>query len=162
MAILNCYKFFKKENELSLKYLINSLLEKHQIKARFGLVGIWNTLFGYFVFVGMEILFSRLLGPKAMAYMTALIIANIVSIINAYIFHKYITFKSQVKGKAIFVEFFRFSMTYLGTFLLSLALLPIFVEFIKLSPKLAGALIIFICMIISYLGHSRFSFRSCR
>lgn len=143
-----------------IKSWIDPLMKKHQIKARFGLVGLWNTIFGYLVFVGFESLFSYFFGTKAIAYMTALILANIISIINAYIFHKFVTFKSPVRGSGIFFEFFKFSLTYLGTFLLSIALLPIFVEIIGLFPKIAGALIIFICMIFSYFGHSRFSFRS--
>jgi hypothetical protein len=51
-----------------------------------------------------------------------------------------------------------FSM-YLFSFFLGLVLLPVFVELFHLDPKIAGALLIPITVIISYLGHSRFSFR---
>jgi len=51
-----------------------------------------------------------------------------------------------------------FSM-YLFSFFLGLVLLPVFVELFLFDPKIAGALLIPITVIISYLGHSRFSFR---
>jgi len=51
-----------------------------------------------------------------------------------------------------------FSM-YLFSFFLGLVLLPVFVKLFHLDPKIAGALLIPITVIISYLGHSQFSFR---
>jgi len=38
-------------------------------------------------------------------------------------------------------------------------LLPFFVEVFKIDPKIAGALLIPIVAIVSYFGHSRFSFK---
>jgi len=90
--------------------------------------------------------------------MSAIVISNILAIINAYVFHKYVTFKSRIKGVGILFEFLRFSMTYLVTFLLSLLLLPLFVEMMNIEPKIAGALVIACCTVISYVGHTRFSF----
>lgn len=94
--------------------------------------------------------------------MSAMVLSNVLSIINAYICHKYITFVSKVKGKGLLVEFIRFSMTYGVTFCLSLILLPLFVEIFNLSPKISGAVIIPLCMMVSFIGHSRFSFKGQR
>ena len=91
--------------------------------------------------------------------MTAAVISNIIAIINAYIFHKYITFKSSVKGKGIILEFTRFFSMYLFSFFLGLVLLPVFVELFHLDPKISAALLIPITVIISYFGHAKFSFR---
>ena len=91
--------------------------------------------------------------------MSAMVLGQIIAVINAYIFHKYVTFKSAVKGKGIIIEFFRFSMTYGVTFCLSLVLLPFFVEIFHIPPKISGAFVILICTVVSYLGHSRFSFK---
>ena len=88
-----------------------------------------------------------------------MILGNIIAIVNAYVFHKYVTFKSPVKGKGIVLEFTRFCMTYLVTFCVSLVLLPLFVEAGGIDPKLAGGVVILLCTAISYLGHSRFSFK---
>lgn len=133
-------------------------MAKHQVKVRFLMVGAWNTLFGYLVFVCFDSLFAANFPKRYVAYMSAVILSNIMAIINAYIFHKYVTFKSDIKGMGILCEFLRFSTTYLVTFFLSLALLPLFVEIMNVTPKIAGALVIVCCTVISYLGHSRFSF----
>lgn len=138
-----------------------ALKTKHQVKARFVLVGIWNTIFGYGIFCLFDTLFAWLFSSRSAAYMCAMVLTQILAVINAYIFHKHITFKSKAKGKAIIAEFFRFSTTYVVTFCLSLVLLPTFVEIGHITPKIAAAIITLICTVISYLGHSRFSFRHC-
>lgn len=142
-----------------LNSLFTELMAKHHVKTKFVLVGGWNTIFGYGVFCLLDTVFSYLFSTRYIAYMSAMVLGQIIAIVNAYIFHKYITFKSTVKGKGIIIEFFRFSMTYGVTFCLSLILLPSFVEIFHITPKISAAIIILICTIISYLGHSRFSFK---
>ena len=145
-----------------MSYLINSfaaLKTKHNVKVKFIIVGIWNTIFGYGIFCLFDTLLAWLFLSRSSAYMCAMVLAQILAVINAYIGHKYITFKSDAKGKAIIAEFFRFSTTYVVTFCLSLALLPALVEVGHIHPKIAAAIIILTCTVISYLGHSRFSFR---
>ena len=90
--------------------------------------------------------------------MSAIILGQIIATINAFIFHKYVTFKSEVKGKETILEFFRFSLTYVVTFTLSLILLPFFVEMMYIHPRISAAIVILICAVFSYMGHSRFSF----
>lgn len=131
----------------------------HEQKVRFTLVGVWNTMFGYFVFVALDYLFNLFFSPRYIAYMSAAFLANILAILNAYIFHKFVTFRSCVRGLAIIPEFLRFFSLYLFSFLLGLVLLPICVELFHLDPKIVGALLIPITTIISYFGHSRLSFR---
>ena len=90
--------------------------------------------------------------------MTAAVLANIIATISAFLFHKHITFKSTVKGKDVIIEFFKFYSMYTVTNILGFALLPFFVEVLKIDPKIAGALLIPVVAIISYFGHSKFSF----
>jgi len=123
------------------------------------LVGAWNTVCGYLIFVALDALFSRLTASRSAAYMAAMVLANPLAIANAFYFHKYVTFGSTVRGWAVVGELARFAATYAFTFALSLVLLPLLVEWGGLSPRLAGALITLICTAVSYLGHSRFSFR---
>ena len=123
------------------------------------MVGIWNTFFGYAAFIGLNCVFSNAFVETFYAYMPALILANGMAILNAYICHKYFTFRSDVAGKDIFFEFFRFASTYLFTFCLTLVLMPLCVEVLSITPQVAGAIAILICTIIGYIGHSRFSFR---
>jgi putative flippase GtrA len=72
----------------------------------------------------------------------------------------YVTFKSKAKGKGIIREFLRFCLTYVVIFCLSLILLPIFAEAVKIQPQISAAIVILICTVISYVGHSRFSFKT--
>jgi putative flippase GtrA len=135
-----------------------NLLAKHHIKVKFVLVGAWNTVFGYLVFLVLDTLFAGAFSRRYVAYMTAMVLSNLLAITNAYIFHKYVTFKSDVRGRAVIAEFLRFFTTYVFTFCMSLALLPIFVEILNIGPKMAAALVIFVCTVVSWVGHSRFSF----
>jgi putative flippase GtrA len=135
------------------------LLTQHRTKIKFVVVGVWNTAFGYLVFVGLDHVFSYIFSKRYLAYMSAAVLANILAITNAYIFHKYITFQSQVRGKGIFLEFARFASTYLFSAILGLILLPFLVEVLGLAPKISGAMLIPLTIVVSYLGHSRYSFK---
>jgi len=127
---------------------------------RFVLVGVWNTIFGYLVFVAYDYFIERFFSPRYVAYMSAAVMSNILAIINAYIFHKYITFQSPVRGKGIIIEFARFFSTYLFSMILGLILLPVSVEVLGIAPRISAALLIPVTTIISYIGHSRFSFKA--
>jgi putative flippase GtrA len=129
------------------------------VKVRFVLVGSWAVIFSYLVFVGLHTFFLYVYAPRYVAYMMAAILANIIAILNSFILHKYVTFKSKVKGKGILSEFIKFCTAYSVTFCLSLILFPIFVEVFHIPPKLFGALIIPVCAVINYLGNSRFAFK---
>ena len=131
---------------------------EHQIKIRFFIIGVWNTIFGYVSYVGLDYVFSLIFQKRYVAYMSAAILSNIISTTSAFLFHKHITFKSTVRGKGVIFEFFKFYSTYMVTNILGLALLPVFVEVFKIDPKIAGALLIPVVAVISYFGHSRFSF----
>ena len=143
-----------------MKQIFDHLWLTHQTKVRFVLVGLWNTLFGYLVFVGLDYLFNLFFSPRYVAYMSAAVLSNILAIINAYIFHKHITFQSTVRGKGILVEFARFFSTYLFTTILGLILLPVSVEALGIEPRISVALLIPVTTVISYIGHSRFSFKT--
>jgi len=131
-----------------------------KLKVRFVMVGIWNTIFGYMVFFILDTILEDIFTKRYFSYMSAMVLGQIIATINAFIFHRYVTFKSEVKGKGIIPEFFRFCMTYVFTFSLGLVLLPFFVEIVHLHPRIAAAIVILICTLISYVGHSRFSFKS--
>ncbi len=143
-----------------MKQIAHDFWLNHQKKIRFVLVGVWNTIFGYLVFIAFDYLFERYFSPRYIAYMSAAVMSNILAIINAYIFHKYITFQSPVRGKGIIIEFARFFSTYLFSMILGLILLPVSVEVLGIAPRISAALLIPVTTIISYIGHSRFSFKA--
>jgi len=131
---------------------------KYDKKIKFVLVGLWNTFFGYLIFCILDTVLEKIFITRYFAYMSAMILGQFISTINAFIFHKYVTFDSELRGKDIIPEFFRFCLTYIVTFSLSLILLPIFVEIVHFHPRISGALVMLVCTIISYVGHSRYSF----
>lgn len=142
-----------------IKYSRFLQLEKHQIKIKFVLIGFWNTVFAYAIFCLLDSVFSDLFITRQVAYMSAMATCYIISIINAFVFHKLITFQSNVITLSVVIpELLRFCLTSVFTLVLSLILLPFFVEILGYTPKIAAAFSIFICIVISYLGHSRFSF----
>ncbi len=134
-------------------------VEEHQVKIKFVIVGIWNTIFGYLVYVGFYYMFNLIFSRRYMSYLLAAALSNILAITNAYIFHKYVTFRSQVKGIKMIPEFIRFFITYLFSFFIGLIILPLLVEIFHFDPIAAGAILIIFTTIISYIGHSRYSFK---
>jgi putative flippase GtrA len=132
---------------------------KHATKIRFIIVGVWNTIFGYAAYVCFNYIFSFLFTKRLWVYMTAAVLSNILAITNAYIFHKFITFKSPVRGLGIIFELCRFFTTYLFSFIIGLIILPILVEICHIDPIAAGAIQISFTAIISYVCHTRFSFK---
>ena len=137
---------------------LSQVLARRGTKTRFVVVGVWNTIFGYCAFALLDTLFSAALHPRYVAYMLAMCLAQILAVINAYIWHRRVTFASETRGVEALTEFLRFSGTYVVTSILSLVLLPFFVEVFGIAPKVAAALIVVICTVVSYLGHSRFTF----
>jgi len=131
---------------------------KYDKKNKFVLVGLWNTFFGYLIFCILDTVLETMFTTRYFAYMSAMLLGQVISTINAFICHKYVTFKSELRGKKMILEFFRFCLTYVVTFSLSLVLLPIFIEIVHFHPRISGAVVMLICTIISYAGHSRFSF----
>ena len=142
-----------------MKRILDHLWLNHQTKVRFVLVGLWNTIFGYLVFVGLDYLFNLFFSPRYVAYMSAAVLSNVIAVTNAYFFHKHLTFKSKTRGRTAFREYLRFYMTYIFTSILSLILLPIFVELLELDPKIAVAIITLFLTFVSYISHNKFSFR---
>jgi len=141
-----------------LRILWKQLWSNHQVKIRFFFIGVWNTIFGYLVYISLDYLLALVFQKRYVAYMTAAVLSNIIATISAFLFHKHITFQSTVRGKGVIIEFLKFYSTYTVTNILGLLLLPVFVEVFKIDPKIAGALLIPVVAIVSYFGHSRFSF----
>lgn len=148
-----------REEETALTTGFARFLTKQRIQVTFVAVGIWNTIFGYAVFLGLDTLGSAVFQKRYVAYMTAMVLSNVIAIINAFVLHKYVTFRSAIRGRKMIIEFLKFCTTYLVTFFLSIILLPLLVELGNAPPKIAAGVVIIICTLISYLGHSRFSFR---
>lgn len=120
-------------------------------KLRFLVVGAYNTAFGYATFAVLYWLFG-----SRIHYLVLLIVSHIVSVTNAFVAHRRVTFASD---GSVLTQYVRFNVSYLGLLLLSLVLMPLAVERLGLHPLVASALVLAITVCTSYFVHSHFSFR---
>lgn len=126
------------------------LYRQHKEKINYLLVGGWNTVFGYSVFVALYFLFT-----SSIHYMVIWLVSTVLAITNAYIGYKAFVFKTR--GNYL-REYLRFYVVYAGAMALNFVLLPLCVEIFRLSPPIAQGGLIFLNVIFSYFGHKRFSF----
>jgi putative flippase GtrA len=115
------------------------------------LVGGWNTVFGY----GIWALLQFLLGNH-LHYLVVVLISWPIAVLNAYIGYRYVVFRSR---GSILREFPRFSLVYVVTLVVNLALLPIALQVLPINIYAVQALLTVLVVVCSYLSHKHFSFR---
>ncbi|MCY2993448.1 MAG: GtrA family protein [Planctomycetota bacterium] len=126
---------------------------------RYLLVGVWNTLFGY----GCYALLTYLLtGVLPHAYMAAAVLSTGINITVSYLGYKVFVFRT--KGNYL-QEYLRCYVVYGTSTLVNLALLPVLVAVLNRSlrrpehaPYIAGAILIAGTVVVSFVGHKRYSF----
>ena len=120
-------------------------------RIRFLIAGGINTAFGAGLFVGLHFTIEHTVG-----YLGVLTVAWVISVLEAFVTYRYFVFR--VRGK-FFLDLSRFSLVYLGLYLVNLAVLPLLVEVAGLPVLLAQAATFPVVVVVSYLGHHNFSFR---
>ena len=123
-------------------------------RVAFVIVGVINTIVGFGWFAFFEFAVGQWLGQYG--YMVTLLLAHIASVLCAFVLYRRFVFR--VRGH-VWLDLARFESVYLVSLGINAALLPLLVEFAHLEPIVAQALIVFVTTIVSYVGHSRFSFR---
>jgi putative flippase GtrA len=129
--------------------------------SRYLIVGLWNTAFGYGTYAG----FTALLTPHVPhAYILASVIANAITITVAFLAYKWFVFKTR--GDYL-REWIRCVAVYGGSALMGTLLLPAlvfglhhFTRFNASAPYIAGAMLLGLSAVASFLGHRNFSFAS--
>ena len=119
-------------------------------KIRYLLVGGLNTLVGYFIGVGMYEVFGNNLGILWVG-----ILSNALSITVSFVTYKTLVFRT--KGMWL-SEYLKSYLVYGGVALIGIFFLWLFVGEMKISIWIAQALIIGVTVVVSYMGHSRFTF----
>src|SRR5664280_1604456 len=114
-------------------------------------VGGWNTVFGY----GVWALLQSLLGSH-LHYLVVIVLSWPFAVLNAYLGYRYIVFRSR---GPVLRELPRFSLVYLATLLVNLALLPIALRVLPFNIYVIQAIFTGIVVVCSYLGHKYYSFR---
>jgi putative flippase GtrA len=120
-------------------------------RVAFLIVGVINTVVGFAWFALFELSIGRVWG-----YMATLLFAHVASVLCAFVLYRRFVFR--VRGH-LWMDLARFESIYLVSLGINALLLPLLVELAGLQPIVAQALIVFVTTIVSYVGHSRFSFR---
>jgi putative flippase GtrA len=120
-------------------------------KFRYLLAGAWNTLFGYLCGVSIYYIFGSELGIFIVA-----ILSNILAISMSFLTHKLFVFKT--KGNWI-IEYMRAYCVYGLLAIVGIILLIIFVRWLEIQFWLAQGLVVFLSVVVSYLGHKKFTFK---
>lgn len=153
-------KYFSKIPKL--KILLRSL-NKHIPGGeliRYLVVGVWNTAFSYGTFALFTLILSKYIPAS---YMAASLLSSLLNITVSFLGYKWFVFKT--KGNYL-REWVRCLMVYSTSIVLSLVLLPptvfLVTEVTKnpaMAPYIAGALLTGFNVIISFIGHKKFSFK---
>jgi putative flippase GtrA len=131
--------------------LIPPALGPHREQVLYLAVGAWNTAFGYGVFVVLYYLVGERVGVSAV-----LVASYVLAVLSAYVAYRYVTFRSH---GSVLQEFPRFSAVYLLALIANLVFLPVALRLLPLSTYVVQALFTVGVVIVSYVGHRRFSFR---
>jgi putative flippase GtrA len=88
-------------------------------------------------------------------YLAILVLTHFIAVINAFVGHKFLTFRA--KGHLI-ADFLRFNMAYFGVLGFSLLGLPMLVEVFHFHPLASQAMLVLISVVGTYLLHKRVTF----
>jgi putative flippase GtrA len=114
-------------------------------------VGIWNTVFGYSIFV---LLYNKL--NQNVSFNTITIISYFISVTMAYVMYKYIVFKSSAGG---FSEYVRFIIVYLWCLFVNIIIINVLCSKFRFSVYIAQGISVIVVIIASYYSHNKFSFK---
>ena len=118
---------------------------------RFIVAGILNMIFGYTVSLFVYAMFKKSIGTVGIG-----VIINIINISFSFITYKFFVFKTKNNWIA---EYFRCYIVYGFSAILGVVFLALFVDYLKIEFWIASGLVIIMTPVVSYIGHSRFSFR---
>lgn len=119
-------------------------------KIRFLLVGGFNTVFAYGVFVGLYQL-------AGLNYNLALITQYFITVNVSIFTMRYYVFQSHGNLKA---EYVKAGSVYVGMYFFNAFALNFFVIVLNLGPVIGQALYLVVSTIITYVLHKYFSFRN--
>jgi putative flippase GtrA len=115
------------------------------------MAGGCNTTFGYGLFAALHFTIEHSVG-----YLVVLTISWFIGVLEAFVLYRYFVFR--VRGNFL-LDLSRFSLVYVGFFLVNLAVLPLLVEVAHMPVLLAQAAALLVTAACSYVAHHRFSFR---
>ena len=117
---------------------------------RYVIVGILNTIFGYFSTIILLYALNKVIGTVITA-----VIANIINITFSFILYKIFVFQSD--GKWV-PEYLRSYIVYGVAAIISIISLSLLIDMMKIEIWIAQGISMSIVVVFSYFGHDHFTF----
>jgi putative flippase GtrA len=118
---------------------------------RFLVVGAFNTIFGFLIFVIVQ----YFLGSQ-ITEVGSLVTSHVIASTLAFILHRRVTFRFQ---GSLITNYMRFQAVFVLPVGINLVILPIFVRAFEMDPYFSQGFISLVTVTLSYFGHKYFSFR---
>jgi putative flippase GtrA len=120
------------------------------LRTRFLIVGAWNTVAGYGIFL---LLYLALVDHWH--YLPIAVVSHFIAVLNAWLGYRHWVFDSTA---APWPEYLRFNLASILLVLLQLAILTLLAEGFGMHPLGAQVISVVCSVFASYLTHNRFSF----
>jgi putative flippase GtrA len=130
---------------------VKQLYRRHAQKLQYLLIGGWNTVSGYGVFIAIFYGTARF----NLHYVVVLLLSQIINVTSAYLLYKKFVFKTS--GNYL-QEYFRFWTFYWVSLLGNFMLLPLLVELLWFNPVVAQGFLTITTAMISYFWHANYTF----
>ena len=130
--------------------LIPSRFRRYREQILYLAAGGWNTLFGYAVFAALYA-FSQHVLPLPVI----LVITYVIAVTNNYLLYRIVVFRSHAP---IWRELPRFSIVYVVTLAVNLAVLPLALHALPLNAYAIQAVFTIVVVVASYGANKYFSF----
>lgn len=127
---------------------VSWLLGRREV--RFLLVGAWNTVFGFGLFVVLQLIIGNVIG-----YAAVLLITQVIAALQAHALQRRLVWASSLRYGP---ELARFALVALGQFLANLALLTIGVQVLGLAVIPAALAAGVTTVVITYVVHAAWTF----
>ncbi len=137
-------------NHLNITNIKSFIFSEKNLKLRFLIVGGWNTLFSFVV--GPLIYYGL---QEKMHVLLVGCISYVLTVTMAFMTHKIFVFRTE--GRWI-SEYLRSYVVYGGSATIGILALWGLVEGMAFPFWLAQVLIVLVTVLISYLGHKKFTF----
>jgi len=121
-------------------------------KVRYLIIGGINTVFGYFVTIFFYYSLTNVLHT-----LTILCLANVFAISFSFLTNKFFVFKTKRKWTS---EYLRYFFVYGNTALIAILLIWILTDYTNIPFWLVQALILPFTVIVTYLSHKKYTFKS--
>ena len=132
--------------------IVEMILKIDGKKKRYLIIGLINTIFGYFIGILNFILFYKLVGIFFLSLLN-----NIVSITFSFLTYKYFVFKT--KNKFFLSEYLKSYIVYGISFIVGTFFLWLTLEVLKLDIFIAQFITISLTVVFSYIGNNYFTFK---